>query len=338
MSHYCETDYCDFSAVPGERDCALTPYRKGCYAVYASDSADSFDRLCPLGKFSGPCRVPAAATRQYYHIIWEDGRYSVAASRTYNVEGSNNLRELGGYNTADGRCFVRHNVFWRSQRLCEFTPTGLRQLEQLGIKYVLDLRSEYETDNDPDPPLAGAKNEIIPAAALELEDVHIKLDDILDMNDEQLAARGERAYRIYEKVVPKSKALAELFRRMADGDVPLLFHCTAGKDRTGVAAAVILLALGVPKETVMADYLLSRELRSKHINASLEKYKAIGPRGIEVLEYIFSVAEKSLELTFSTIYSSYPTIDEYLFSELDVTPAMLKKIRGSYLVAHEDAL
>ena len=157
------------------------------------------------------------------------------------VEGTYNLRELGGYRAGDAT--VRWGKLYRSDALHALTPLGKKSVADLGIRLVIDLRSDDEVVTD--RTALGAEVEIVrapiftsDAQAAPLDQAEITLARVYDVMVEQ---RGPQ--------------LTEAVRRIArSGEAPVLVHCTAGKDRTGLVIALALLAAGVDREEVVTDY------------------------------------------------------------------------------------
>ncbi|WP_322966147.1 tyrosine-protein phosphatase [Sphingomonas fuzhouensis] len=180
----------------------------------------------------------------------------VVHSRVLPLQGGRNFRDLGGYRTSDGRT-VKWGLLYRSGQMHDLTPADYVALQKRGIRTVCDFRDTRERTAEPTLWPAGQRPKV-------LSD-----DYALDMRS--LMLPGDPATWTHEQVVTAMtatypKLLAQfngqyrrMFAELLAGDAPLAFHCTAGKDRTGVAAALLLTALGVPRATIVADYLLSNQ-------------------------------------------------------------------------------
>ena len=179
-----------------------------------------------------------------------------AHHRVLPLEGGRNFRDLGGYETGDGRR-VRWGRIFRSGAMAQLTPSDYGFLEGLGIRVVCDLRSAAERGDEPTrwqgdaPPRFVAWDEPIDEAESPLH-AALTADD---RSQEVVRSAMARLYR----VLPYAYAgrYRRLFELLESGETPLVFHCSAGKDRAGVAAALLLTALGVPRETVIEDYAMS---------------------------------------------------------------------------------
>ncbi|MFI4940781.1 MAG: tyrosine-protein phosphatase, partial [Burkholderiales bacterium] len=175
------------------------------------------------------------------------------------LTGAPNFRELGGYATPDGRSIRPGRVF-RSQGLHALTDSDLDALRALDIRLVCDLRSERERLLHPSRWPQGTSTQ-----RLELDigaDVRANNRTLLDIMRTKPDAQGARSMMMASySAFPQTfaKPLARIFSHMlsgdADGGLPVLVHCSAGKDRTGFVIAMMLSALGVPREVIFEDYM-----------------------------------------------------------------------------------
>ncbi len=172
------------------------------------------------------------------------------------LQGATNFRDLGGYIGHEGRP-VRWGRLFRSDHLADLTGDDHARVQSLGLRRAFDFRGVRES---------AAKAYDLPGVrrhALTIEPVVAQRMDAMtaagtSMTADLMAGLMRDLYR--NLVNEHAHRFAELFEHLLEDDAPMVFHCTAGKDRTGIAAALILLALGVPRQTVEADYLLTNEL------------------------------------------------------------------------------
>jgi len=172
--------------------------------------------------------------------------------RVLPLEGASNLRDLGGWRTAEGRR-LRHGRVFRSAALHGLTESDLVRLSETGLRTVCDLRGTREAARAPSRLPPGAEAHPLPIEPF----VGASLKDMLERG----AATGEgatdllrQAYLAYvSDHLPAYRRLFALL--LEEARRPLLFHCSAGKDRTGLGAALILTALGVSREQILADYV-----------------------------------------------------------------------------------
>jgi protein-tyrosine phosphatase len=176
---------------------------------------------------------------------------STALDRHFSFEGCFNFRDLGGYTTADGRT-VKWRRLFRSDSPVRLTASDLATVGELGVTTVLDLRSSKELEERgrfPEEPLRVAYH-------------HLPMMDVLPEPVELEKWMDARfaADRYRDMLDTGAPAITSALRVLSSGDAyPAMFHCTAGKDRAGIMSAMTLGLLGVPDETIVADYLLSAE-------------------------------------------------------------------------------
>jgi protein-tyrosine phosphatase len=172
--------------------------------------------------------------------------------RLLPLAGGHNFRDMGGYETADGRR-VRWQVLYRSGKLSALTAEDVAQLAPKGIQVVCDLRTPEERVREPSVAGLGAIHR-----GWDYEAGHNALRSAAAAPDATPQHVHDALAATYRQMPWQfAEAYGSAFRHLIAGDVPMVFHCTAGKDRTGTLAALILRALDVPEAAVMADYLLT---------------------------------------------------------------------------------
>ena len=182
-----------------------------------------------------------------------------------DIEGAVNFRDLGGYRTQDGRV-VRSGRVYRCGMMHHISPAGLALLrDNLGIRTVVDLRNALELEGDGLSPL--------PDYGIDWRNLPIGGDTVMTPEERrdrfQALASGEIDWsQSYIQMVGRAPgAFRAFFELAADpAQVPLVFHCTGGRDRTGVAAALLLSSLGVDDETIAQDYALTGEWLQPHVD------------------------------------------------------------------------
>ncbi|CAN5506572.1 tyrosine-protein phosphatase [soil metagenome] len=201
----------------------------------------------------GVVELPAAVTpRPYFLLAEKGGRQTRVAERLLPLEGGRNFRDLGGYRGAGGRQ-VAWGKIYRSGVMSGLTPADFDYLSALGIKVICDLRSPQERAGEPSPFLANGKAKVV------------SFDYDMNSSMAKLATATTRAQAIdvfasayvdfLEMLAPH---YTDLFAHLVANEGPLTLNCSAGKDRTGVGSALILSVLGVPRETIVADYALTQ--------------------------------------------------------------------------------
>ena len=249
-------------------------------------------------------------------------------------EACENFRELGGYIGAGGKR-VRRGVFYRGPALANIhTPADRGRFLSLGIRTVFDFRSEAERAIAPDPEFPGVRNIAVNALfAADGSEQNFDLEEIV-RSDEGLRLLTDGVHEGYVRMPFDNPAYRALFASVLAGDVPVLFHCTAGKDRTGVAAALLLLSLGVSRQDVVADYLLTNEYRARSGEAfrkTLEQMGVPPARAAEVAHVGAGVRRESIESALDAVGARYPRFEDYLSEQLGVDAAALEALRARYL-------
>ena len=167
------------------------------------------------------------------------------------LDGTHNTRDLGGYETQDGRV-IKEGFLFRSDGLGKLTPEDCKKLSNLGIKRIVDFRSEVEKNKQPN---------IIPTG---MEYIEMPIEADKNMNNEIydiLSGRVDKDMREFlieankDFVLQYKEVFSEFLKDLIKSGLPTLFHCTAGKDRTGFATFLIYTILGIERDTILVDYL-----------------------------------------------------------------------------------
>jgi protein-tyrosine phosphatase len=181
---------------------------------------------------------------------------SSQTARRVTLETCHNFRDMGGYHTKTGRT-VAWGRLYRADTLHRLTPADLQTIVDLGIRTVIDLRSYNELDQH--GRIEAGEHEIAYHHLSMLDEVAGADRPAPSLSDDPPASLGEAYTRTLDVGTP---AIAQAVRLLADGGgAPAVFHCMAGKDRTGILAAVVLGALDVPDDEIVADYVLTEETR-----------------------------------------------------------------------------
>ncbi|WP_313806937.1 tyrosine-protein phosphatase [Sphingobium sp.] len=271
--------------------------------------------------------------RWFFSLVPDRGAPLVVADRGLHLPTAPNFRDIGGYRTTDGH-WVKPGLIYRSDQLDRLDDRDLAIIGALKPSLIVDLRTASERAREPDRLPPHARPLVLDVAA----DGSGSLGG--DMRKAQAAiAAGQgaemlvAANRDFVSLPGARAAYGTLLRRLAEGqDGPLIYHCTAGKDRTGWATAVILTLLGVPRETVMADYLLSNAyLRAKNdatVKALAASGAAIDPA---FLEPVLTVRPEYLQSAFDEVERHYGSFDAYLRDGLGMSPQDITQLRRRYL-------
>lgn len=229
------------------------------------------------------------------------------------VDGAPNLRDLGGYPAAGGKT-VRFRTVFRSDDLSMLSDADVALLAGLNLRTVVDFRDRGEVEYNPDRFPESVRHRIhIPIEAGSL------MNSVWNnsYNRDNLMGMMISVYRAL--VHDYRHAYADFFACLADPDnPPLLFHCTAGKDRTGLAAALLLLALGVDREHAVGDYVLSKE-------CLLGKYQP-GVDYDPVFEPLYSVEPEFIGAALEVIDNQYGGPERFLTEQLGANLPLLREM------------
>ena len=249
-----------------------------------------------------------------------------------------NLRDLGGYVTADGATVARGLVY-RSNQLSEIPEEDMERLAALGLKVDYDLRTIDERDARPDELPPGVEYVVVDVLADSPQAGPAMLEKLMTdpaaANEELGGGKVEEGFReSYREFVtlPSAKAeFSKMFIGMADAEkLPALFHCTTGKDRTGWSAAALLTLLGVPKDQVYEDYLRSNDNILPAYKHAIDPFVEAGGDP-EIPAAILGVKREYLDAAFDEMEKEYGTIENYFAEGLGIDAETQQAIRDLYL-------
>lgn len=271
------------------------------------------------------------AQRHYFRLSDDHGNTVLAAERRLMMDGAPNFRDFGGYPAAQGRR-VKWGHLFRSGDLCKLSDRDQVLLASLKLDLICDFRRAEEHLSEPGRLPAGRAPRLVSLPIVPGSNRAA----IEQMKDDQHGADRMVAFMVSinrDFASTQADRFAQMFREiLALEDARLLLHCAAGKDRTGFAAAMILLALGVPRPVVMRDYLLSaqyfepaRELGRVRVKYELEHLdeQAVLP--------MLEVRETYLAAALHLVDTEYGGLDAYLEEVLGLGPAELAELRLRYL-------
>jgi protein-tyrosine phosphatase len=268
-------------------------------------------------------------TRYYFRVTLIDDRQITAAERYLPLKGAFNARDLGGYATADGRR-VRWGRVFRTSHLGDLTPDDQAYLERIGIRLICDLRVPDEIAAKPDRPLRGAATFARP-----LLTEGSKIRQILTVlryrnRLDQLLLRGY----ISNMIDQNAPVFGAIYRQMTDpANLPVILHCTAGKDRAGMVSALLLAALGVPEATIIADYSLSNRFFDHFKEAAgvqADKLRRLGVR-IDALHPMLLAAPNTMRTALDYVRTRYGGAIRYLTDQAGMTEAEIEALRTHLL-------
>jgi len=245
------------------------------------------------------------------------------------LDGCLNLRDLGGYRSVDTRQ-VRARCLFRSDELCALTTDDLNVIAQLGIRVVFDLRNDFERSRRPNrlPPGVEVLERTSPGTGRgrTLEEA-IAAGDVPDRDEAYMTAMY---MDMLIRLAPELRIIVE--RAASAAERPLLFHCAAGKDRTGIAAALLLGLLRVPEQTILDDYELTTSYSAAHRLAALRPVLMGQNVPEERIRPLLEARRPVLASTLKHINEQFGGFEEYAAEVLGVDPTLPERIRKSLLV------
>lgn len=302
--------------------------------VFVGDSPRTINRKASAANVKGKTSVQIDGldpdVRHYFEVVPAGGPGIIAAERHQPFEGVVNFRDLGGYETADGRRVKWGRVF-RSGHLARVSEKDKTLLKRMGIKVICDFRSPGEIEAQPDwLPEDGS------TTYLQYPIVHGEFDPVAAMESLQ---KGDISWltedfiikRYIQKIDQFPKVWGEVLKMLADPDNrPLVFHCTAGKDRAGACAALILLSLGVPEDTVIYDHGLSNVYIAEALKMINERIKALGIDPEKAAPY-FTAPRNAIIALVDHVRNTYGSAEAYLRSKAGLGENVFKALKRQLL-------
>ena len=301
--------------------------------VFAGDSPAHIDLATPVaetrGRNSVVVSLPDHAAPPYFSIAVNGRPGVVWSERRLPLEKTYNFRDIGGYPTIDNRR-MRWGVVFRSAHLAELTDADHALLQRIGIRLVCDFRTIEEAEGQPDrlPPDGSMEYLHMPIAHGKFDPAEaigrIKKGDISWLTDDFMSTN-------YLKQIDDFADLwKRFFERLMDRhNRPLVFHCTAGKDRTGVCAALILLAAGVPESTVIADHALSNTFNAPVIRRIEHEIRKFGIDPDDMRSYL-SAPREAMEAVVAHLKQHYGSAKDSLVDTAGIhrsdLEALIRKI------------
>ena len=247
----------------------------------------------------------------------------VPGQELLRLASADNFRDLTGpgLRTADGRA-LRPGLVYRSNELV-LTEEDAARVAELGVTALIDLRGADEIAAHPDAEVPGAVWEHLEVPGIPMEQV-----GTLEA-PERATAVMQDVYRGFVRHAGARAAFATLLGRIATAEAPLVFHCTAGKDRTGWAAMLALRVCGAPEDVVLDDYLATNRVSTR----TREKYLAmvrehLGEAQVEVYERVMVADEGYLAAGLEAVALEYGSLEGYLGSGLGLTDDTLDALRA----------
>ncbi|ERJ58739.1 tyrosine-protein phosphatase [Sphingobacterium paucimobilis] len=288
------------------------------WKLYERRSVDAIDRSKPVAQGEGKGEFALhgkRAYRSYFQLVTPTGTAFIA-ERLLPMEGGYNFRDLGGMKTADGR-FVKWGEVFRTGDWAHLTENDLQYLNSLSLSSIVDFRTEEERKQEPSKKIDQGKvyNLTIAPGNLSVS----SLSDVVRLPKEQLDTMMmdlNRALLTDRESINQYRTFFRLLQN--EESLPLAFHCSAGKDRTGMAAALFLFALGVDEDVVLQDYMQSQVFLADKYKKYIDQYPNLEP--------LLTVKPEYLQSGIVYMKKEFGTVENYLTDVLKVDTAKMKKM------------
>lgn len=306
----------------------------------AADPSATGDEVADIDGRSAEITDLDPVMRWYFEARNGDDDGTVASTRQFALQGAHNVRDIGGYRTADGRSVAWGRVF-RGDSLADLTADDRRAVEGANVGTVVDFRGEDEiAKSGADQVPAGGELVSIPLLDDNTQALSEAIQSAMTTGDGaamEATLGGGKAMRIADESFvnqlgkPGTMAgYAETLRLIAGSDKAVIYHCTAGKDRTGMMTALLLGLLGVPDETIVADFVLSNTYNREHNDKT---YAFLSGKGVDI-ELIRPLMEQSagmIQPVLDAVHNKYGSWDEFAKTVLGLDTGTLTKLRDSLL-------
>lgn len=299
------------------------------------------------GKFK--ISLPVNQLPQYFVIEGEYFRTNIFSERVLPLTHAINVRDLGGYETNDGR-FTKWGLLFRGDQLTNIDQDEVALLERYGLKTLVDYRSAHERKVHPNQTLGTVltiyncdpHSSFSQAAAdvVDLQGENKKLVQALkngEVDPKFINDRGDNVVLSYQELVTSvlaQKAYGRFLHACADPEqVPIFHHCRGGKDRTGFGSMLLLLLLNVKDEEIVKDYMLTKPIREQRNQLKYNLYRQLVDKK-EYLDYLMAMIdtrEKYVRAALTKIRESYGTPEQYFIQHFHFTAAGIEQIRDFYL-------
>jgi len=254
----------------------------------------------------------------------------MSATRLLRLDAVDNARDYGDYATAAGR-HVRSGVLFRTAHHARASDADLQRMADWGVGTVVDLRRPSERRHQPSRRPAGFSGQVIEVAHDDGgEAPHLTFLKTTDLTETSGRGFMIGAYRSMPFDPGHLDVFARYFRALGEGQAPVLIHCAAGKDRTGIICALTHTLAGVHRDDIIADFLLTNDPAVFDVHAPLWQEEIAKERGrapsMETMHVAMGVHESYLDRAFQVIDETYGGVDRYLGDVLGIDAATRAKL------------
>jgi len=252
--------------------------------------------------------------------------------RILKIPRVSNFRDLGGYFARDGRS-VKWGQLYRSGHLADLTPRGLDLFTNLDISTAIDFRSTYEAQRHPDRVPGGVKVIHLPVMDRANREMSQEIRKRIKNNHMEGYSPVNSIITAYRQFPTEfTPAFKTYIHAVLDAQgKPVLWHCTAGKDRTGYAAAILFRILGVDQETIYRDYLLSNQYVKRLNKKTLAAFFARGLKAYRMIKPLMGVQLDWLKAAFDTLDEEWGSFESYISDGLGLSPSDVRQLQDVLL-------
>lgn len=311
------------------------------------DSINQFVASCKNAKFE--VDLPIKRGPYYFVIKSKKSQTAIFSERVLQLHQAINVRDMGGYRTKDGRV-TKWGLLFRGDQLSKLDSDDILLLEKMGIKTIIDYRSDHERKFHPNQKIPSVEKVIqcdpkssFSEAAANVADLHeenaklVKQLENGEIDPKYINGYGENVIEDYRQMITADNA-RKAYRLFLESCVnlenpPLLHHCRGGKDRTGLGSMFLLLLLGVQEEDIIRDYCLTGEIRKERNQLKYELYQELTDNE-DYLAYLLAMIETResyIKASLATIKALYDSPERYLEKHFGITQQQIAKMREFYL-------
>lgn len=313
----------------------FTFLNKGNYKIYEGKSPETINWSSAVNvQNNNFLKLKKNSQRPFYAIITQTNDTLMVAERKIPFNKVMNFRDLGGIKTNDNR-YVKWGAFYRADALDKIDYDEFELINTLGIKKVFDLRSNSEVEQAPNQ---------LPA---EISNIHYPIFD--NMNNSMFEGIEEKIKtgkfsnkEASEMLTTVNQLFVEhynskfkgLLHQVFNDNEPIVYHCTAGKDRTGFTTALILSVLNVNRELILDEYTMTnyytKDRIAQYVEQAQKGNEMLSNVNAEAIEILMGVDRRFLEAAFDIIDTKYGGIDAYLKNQMGISDQRRKELIAKY--------
>lgn len=292
--------------------------------------------------------APVVDAPFYFYYVSDGSESNVFGERVLPLEGAINVRDMGGFKTTDGKS-VKWGVLYRGDQLSKLTELDIQILERIGLKTIVDYRSEHECTINPNKDINGVKTyhcdpkSSFSEAAAQANDIHEENANLVNalengsVDVKYINGSGKKVMESYEDLVVSEASqicYGTLLKVLSDRtNAPLLHHCRGGKDRTGFGSLLILMLLNVKESDIVMDYIITGIVRTKRNELKYSHYRSLTDNK-DYLDYLMSLIDTKAEYiqaAIDKIKKEYGTMENYAKEFFQLSDQEIQAIREYYV-------